>query len=158
MGVVKVDVSQLKKLRDRLAQVEESSGKDKFYEDCARDLAARLILLVKGKTQVVTGKLRRGWTGGKDIDPESYVEGITVKHSGDTYTITVENNVEYAIYYEYGHRQEPGRYVPAIGKRLTKSYVEPKYALQKSEQELESIAPAVLEKELEEFLREVFDG
>ena len=26
--------------------------------------------------------------------------------------------MEYASYVEYGHRQEPGRYVPALGKRL----------------------------------------
>lgn len=158
MGVVKVDVSALKKLCDRLAQVEDSSDKDKFYEDSARELAARLISLVKARTQVVTGELRRGWTGGREIAPESFVQGIAVHHSGDTYTITVENNVEYAEYYEYGHRQEPGRFVPAIGKRLKKSFVEPRYALQKSEQELASIAPEVLQKELEELLREVFDG
>lgn len=34
---------------------------------------------------------------------------------------------EYAPYVEYGHRQEVGRYVPAIKKRLTKPYVEGRY-------------------------------
>ena len=31
--------------------------------------------------------------------------------------------MEYAEHYEYGHRQEAGRFVPAIGKRLKKSFV-----------------------------------
>ena len=30
---------------------------------------------------------------------------------------------EYAPHVEYGHRQTPGRFVPAIGKRLKASYV-----------------------------------
>lgn len=33
-------------------------------------------------------------------------------------------SAEYAPHVEYGHRQEVGRYVPAIGKRLVASYVE----------------------------------
>lgn len=31
--------------------------------------------------------------------------------------------VEYAPYVEFGHHQEVGRYVPAIGKRLVKEFV-----------------------------------
>ncbi len=158
MGVVKVDIHELKKLRDRLTELEEGKKKDEFCEDCARELAAMLINLVRSRTQVITGQLRRGWTAGKEIAPEIYVKGVAVYKSGETYTITVENNVEYALYYEYGHRQEPGRFVPAIGKRLVKSYVEPKYALKYSEQDLESLAPGVLYQKLETFLREVFDG
>lgn len=158
MGVMKVDNRELKRLRDRLTELEEGKKKDEFCEDCARELAARLIRLVKNRTGVVTGELRRGWTAGKEIAPEIYVKGVAVYKSGETYTITVENNVEYALYYEYGHRQEQGRFVPAIGKRLVKSYVEPKYALKYSEQDLESIAPGVLYQKLETFLREVFDG
>lgn len=38
-------------------------------------------------------------------------------------TALIGTGVEYAPYVEYGHHQEPGRYVPAIGKRLVASYV-----------------------------------
>lgn len=41
-------------------------------------------------------------------------------------TEAVGTNVEYAPYVELGHHQEPGRYVPAIGKRLKKEWVPPK--------------------------------
>ena len=37
---------------------------------------------------------------------------------------------EYAPHVEFGHRQQPGRYVPAIGKRLKASYVEGQHFLQ----------------------------
>ena len=59
----------------------------------------------------VGGTLRRGWTIGE------------VKHEGNDCIIEVINPLEYASYVEYGHRQEPGRYVPAIGKRLKRAWV-----------------------------------
>jgi hypothetical protein len=34
----------------------------------------------------------------------------------------VGTKLEYAPYVEYGHSQQPGRYVPAIGKRLVQSF------------------------------------
>lgn len=37
--------------------------------------------------------------------------------------VYVGTDVEYAASVEYGHHQEVGRYVPAIGKRLVKSFV-----------------------------------
>jgi hypothetical protein len=38
-------------------------------------------------------------------------------------TIAVGTNVEYGVYVELGHKQQPGRYVPAIGKRLKADFV-----------------------------------
>jgi len=41
----------------------------------------------------------------------------------DENTEAIGTNVEYAPYVELGHHQQPGRYVPAIGKRLVAEYV-----------------------------------
>jgi hypothetical protein len=57
---------------------------------------------------------------------------------------------------EYGHRQRPGRYVPALGKRLKASWVKGRFMLTISIQELESQLPGVLERNLYNFLKEVF--
>ena len=38
-------------------------------------------------------------------------------------TLLVGTNVEYAPYVELGHRQQPGRFVPKIKKRLKRSWV-----------------------------------
>lgn len=54
-------------------------------------------------------------------------------------TIAIGTTVEYAPYVELGHHQQPGRYVPAIGKRLKADYVPPKAFL----------GPAVEEHEAE---------
>ena len=47
----------------------------------------------------------------------------SITHRTQETTELVGTNVEYAPYVEYGHHQEPGRYVPALGKRLVASYV-----------------------------------
>ncbi len=146
MGAVKADIRALKKLRDKIAALENGGDREKFCEDCAKKLAAELISLATKRTPVKTGYLRRGWTAG------------SVEKHGDTYTITVKNPVEYAPYVEYGHRQTPGRYVPEIGKRLTKNWAAGQYMLTLSEEDLREIAPSILEKRLNAFLREVFNG
>lgn len=44
----------------------------------------------------------------------------------DSNTEVIGTGVKYAPYVELGHHQEPGRYVPAIGKRLKASFVQGK--------------------------------
>ena len=49
-------------------------------------------------------------------------DSITHKAEGDD-TELIGSDVKYAPYVEFGHHQEPGRFVPAIGKRLVRDYV-----------------------------------
>ncbi|WP_400256481.1 HK97 gp10 family phage protein [Candidatus Methanomassiliicoccus intestinalis] len=92
----------------------------------ARAVAAKLLANVVNLTPVglgtfdengrrVTqgGTLRRGWS----------VEKI----SSGRYSVI--NPVPYALYVEEGHRQTPGRYVPAIGRQLKTSWVPGKHML-----------------------------
>lgn len=120
----------------------------------------------KMKRQTVTlgGTLRRGWTAkteaeaqtGKGGNATTYAMTLDVTKTGKIYQIEVINPVSYASYVEFGHRQKPGRYVPAIGKRLKASWVEGKFFLTVSEDTLKTTAPALLEQELDEFLKGVF--
>lgn len=65
-------------------------------------------------------------------------------------TVAIGTNVEYAPYVEFGHNQEPGRYVPAIGKRLVADHVAAKPymvpALDEHKQEYVNIVKGELEK------------
>ena len=61
-------------------------------------------------------------------------------------------------YVEYGHRQEPGRYVASIGKRLKASWVEGKYMLTISEQELEAEIPTLIENKMKNYIEECFSN
>ncbi len=101
------------------------------------------------------GTLRRGWTaktyaealssGGQANTAMTYAQSLDVKKIDGKYQIEVINPVEYASYVEYGHRTRGG-----------KGWVEGQYFLTISEQELRTIAPLLLVKQLEQFLRTVF--
>lgn len=69
--------------------------------------AEKLIGYTKEKTPTDTGNLRAHWSRTKP-------QGGKVE---------VYNNTAYAAHVEWGHRQTPGRFVPAIGKRLKQKYV-----------------------------------
>lgn len=159
-----VNHDQLEALQKKLDQLQQSE-KNKFYEDCSKELAARLLALVIPRTPVgvyppETGKeggtLRRGWTGGKQQGAKAYADSLPVIHAGDYYVIAVKNPVEYASYVEYGHRQSPGRYVPAIKKQLVQAWVTGQFFLRISTQELEAQQPAILSQKLYKFLEDTF--
>ena len=61
------------------------------------------------------------------------------------------------MYVEYGHRQTPGRYVPALGKRLKSSWVSGKFMMTKSVEEVDTIAQKVVNKRLEKELGKIFN-
>lgn len=96
------------------------------------------------RTKITGGTLRRGWT----VDDKTLM-------FGDTYVINVFNNIFYCTYVENGHRQTPGRYVPAIGKRLKKSWVPGKHMLKLSVDDLQKKADAIVEKRVKKWLNEV---
>ena len=165
---VSVEFEELIKFRDKIQSAAEGAEKQAFFEACAKELAARLLAKVIKRTPVGDysdtyeveddgeqkflvmsdkqgGTLRRGWTVGK------------IRKEGNNYVIDVTNDVEYASYVEFGHRQTPGRYVPAIGKRLKSSWVPGHLMLTISENEIKKATPAILEKKLYSWLSEVFE-
>ncbi len=136
------DVRELKKFRDNLVELEKNI--DSVIEDCAKELAARLIREVKKRTPTDTGNLRRNW------------QVTDVTKDGFTYTIMVINQTEYAIYVEYGHRQQPGRYVPAINRRLKKGWVPGQFMMTISADDIQRKAPQIVEKIIARKLGEYF--
>lgn len=175
------DFSELEKLQKKFEKLSKRDV-DKFCQDVARELAARLLAKViprtptgigtfevkKGKKYVIKngGTLKRGWTANTEEEAESgntpdaitYANSLRILKMGNNYIVVVENPVKYASYVEYGHRQEPGRYVPALGKRLKASWVEGKYMLTISEKELESQLPTLLENKMKNYIEECFNN
>lgn len=124
-------LAELDAVLSRLENPEEALNKA-----CAQTgelLAGR----AKNLTPVDTGQLRSGW---KRSRPENG-------------RVTVYNNTEYAGHVEWGHRQETGKYIPAIGKRLKKPFVEGRHMLRdavaESEEYLEDDIAEILEAMLE---------
>lgn len=155
------DDSGFKKLQQNLNKFQEAEV-NAFCEACARELAARLLAKVIKRTPVGDypkgsgkkgGTLRRGWTSQKGSGSEGlnikgaaqFVDTLKVNHYGDTYVIEIVNPVEYASYVEYGHRTANH-----------KGWVKGQFMMTISEQELEQIAPKVLEQKLKDFLGGAF--
>lgn len=59
------------------------------------------------------------------VDTSNLQNSIT--HIVDDNAVTIGTNVDYAQAVEFGHKQEVGRYVPAIGKRLKRPFVQGKH-------------------------------
>ncbi|WP_313803269.1 HK97 gp10 family phage protein [Cytobacillus sp.] len=165
----RVDFEQLKRLQKQMQKLERAKF-DKFCEECAKEIAARLLAKVikrtvvadpsKWKTPVkgyVGGTLRRGWTAkthaeaesgsGKGASAVSFAQGLQVTKRGNVYEILVINPVEYASYIEYGHRT-----------RNHKGWVKGHFMMTISANEVERQAPKIIEKKLTKFLGEVFDA
>lgn len=153
-STVKLDYDELKKLKEQIMLFGDPTNMDKFFESCAKELAARLLSKVIKRTPVgqypaETGKkggtLRRGWTSGKSSNATSYANSLTVNKVGTDYVIDIINPVEYASYVEFGHRT-----------RNHKGWVEGKFMLTISEEEIRNSAPRILEKKLKDYLKGCF--
>lgn len=183
----KFNFKELERYQKKLEKMsKESNEMIQFYQLCAKEIAARLLALVIPRTPVAEnttyidaegremvmkngGTLRRGWVSKSEKEAESgtipgakeayeYAQSLIVIKEGNEYVIEIVNPVHYASYVENGHRQEVGRYVPAIGKRLVNSWVDGKFMLKISEEELDSKMSQILEKKIQKFLEECFDG
>lgn len=161
--------TDFKAMKDFQKKIEKLSqvGFDRFYTEAAKEIAARLLSKVKKRTPVVYGSLRDAWAI------------LPIEKQGDNYIITVINNLEYASYVEYGHRQKPGRFIygywegerfihvpkeeakaKGIGGMVLKAgWVEGRKMLTISVQEIERMAPALLERKISKFLHDnLYDG
>ena len=148
---------------------------DQLFERALKQLAARVLRDVIKSTPVSDGQLdengltirtggtlRRGWTakseedaeGGASRSIEDWESSVRVKRVGNYYEIQIVNPVSYASYVEYGHRQTPGRYVPAIGKRLKKSWVEGQFMLTNSVNAVKANHLPQIELEIHKFIEE----
>lgn len=160
-----VDFRQLQRMAKKMEKLERA-GFDKFCEDCAKDLAARLLAKVIDKTLPgiypastgkVGGTLRRGWTAkthteaesgsGSGANPKVYAETLNIKKVGNLYEVEIINPVNYASYLEYGHRT-----------RNHKGFVKGRFMLTVSEDELNGEKSQIIDKKLKKFLGGVFDA
>lgn len=191
-------ITGLKELQKQLNKIQEGNI-DAFVEECARELAARLLAKVIKHTPVgdyskeievtakrdskhhkkgdvykkrvnpdgkVGGALRRGWisktheeaAGGSGSptaeQARAYANSLSINHLGNMLMIEIVNPVSYSSYVEYGHRQTLGRYVPELGKQLKQGWIQGRYMLTMSEQEIQQIAPRVLENKIKKYLTE----
>jgi len=106
-----------------------------FLTDCVHELANQLLAKVVPRTPADTGELRRGWTLGRVILTAVGAE------------IEVFNPVAYCPYVEYGHRTANHD-----------GWVEGRFMMTISKQELERELPSIMERKLERFINKYLGG
>lgn len=162
---MKKNFSALKKFEADLKEL--GQNKDIFMRQMAKDLTQMFLAEVKKRTPVgkgtfeVTGTYKRGKNKGKPklkrisqgggLRRAWHITGI-VKHR-NYYLTSVLNNMEYASYVENGHRQHIGQYVPVLGKRLKKGFVEGRYMMKLSAELIEKEGTEYVQNQFYEFLR-----
>lgn len=178
------DFSKIQKLQEQIEKLSSPQKLHQFNETSVKELAARILAKVIKRTPVgiyseeinfttkegdevsfkvssnkgkVGGTLRRGWTANTETEAESnsqnnakvkeYLNSIEVKKSGNIYQITIFNPVSYASYVEYGHTT-----------MNRKGWVNGKFMLTISEQELNAQKDAIIQKRMTEYLRTCFNA
>lgn len=117
-----------------------------FIKDFLTKLGVEWLNKTVFRTPVDTGNLREKW------------ELSEVYKEGNYYIIVLSNPVEYASFVEYGHSQQPGRYVPAIGKRLVRDFVPGKFMAKLSREEVEREMQSRFDQEWVQWLNAKLGG
>lgn len=169
---MKGGVKDLKAFREhaqKAAKLAEKEAMDGFFERACSEMGARFLERVVpdtpaeengtvyydmggalGVRHIKGGALRRGWKAGK------------VQSAGRLHEITVSNNVRYASYVEYGHRQNVGQFVPWLGKpdengvvhgaALKRYKVDGQYFMTRAANALEDMSEGLAEKLVRDYI------
>ncbi|MNB80552.1 hypothetical protein D3C75_273170 [compost metagenome] len=134
-GMGSFDFSEIKKLAQDLKELEQALPA--FFEECVRDLVLILLRKTVKRTAVDTGQLRRNWT----IGP--------IRREGNGYEVELYNPTDYAAYVEFGHR---------LRLKEGWGWVEGRFMMTISEEELEREMPAILDRKLQRLLDRFMGG
>ena len=130
---VKVDTKGLKELQKKIQQF-ENVDYDRLAQKCTNQLASRMQkkCVKRNECAVKTGHMKGSWRAKKAI-----------KRDG-VWQATVFNPVKYAPYVEYGHRTVNG------------GWVNGRFIMSRSADEIERDASKIIEKEVNKELAKVF--
>lgn len=117
---------------------------DDLFKEALGQMALDFLRKVKDRTPQRTGMLKDRWKIG------------AIVKKGDDYMIEVFDDTKYASFVEDGHRQKVGRYVPAIGKRLVKPWVEGRFMMKLTADEIEQEMPRYMERLEKKLAEELF--
>lgn len=135
-STVHVDLKDLKSFAKFL---NSGANTKEIIRKSVNELGQQHLANVIKRTPVDNGKLRESWKA-------------EVKEIVDGYEATVSTNVLYAPYVNYGHRQEVGRFVKAIGKRLKQPWVEGSFFIQRAEAQTVKSIEKVVAKHLKKWM------
>ncbi|MBM6986255.1 MAG: HK97 gp10 family phage protein [Acidaminococcaceae bacterium] len=163
MAQVKLDLSGLDEWQEKLEKAAGPAGVEAGCRTAVGRMAAVYLDEAKKNTPV-SGKIiriidkrhNRVYTSNTEHMRRSWGAGRIVKLRR-AFSVRVFNSASYASYVNDGHRQHAGRFVPVLGKRLKKSYVEGLYMAEKAEHKLKRDTPAILQGVLDDICEEAMN-
>lgn len=127
------EFSEMRQMKQNLIELNKMSHV--IHLKIAKRVAQLAIRKVKKMTPVDKGDLRQNWK-------------YNVIKKGDTYIIVIYNQLEYAGFVEDGHR--------IVVAGATVGWVEGKFMLKLTKDEMERIAPNMWKIEVEKEMRRIF--
>lgn len=147
MANVTIDLSGFEDLLKKTQELQNniSSLNEEITDNLAQHYLAEAIantpvgaiaISPDGKYRSVSEHMRRSWEA---------------ERINDT-TVKVQNTASYASYVNDGHRQRPGRFIPVLGKRLTKSFVKGLHMQEKAEVATRRASDTIMKNALDDYL------
>lgn len=137
MGIIggqsRINIKELEDLNKKLKRMVAGTS-EQVCMPMVKRLTGELLRRVKQRTPVKDGTLRRNWNISE------------IQRDGKHYIVVIYNPMEYASYVEFGHRA-----------RDHQRWVEGRFMLEKSVEELQAVTPEFLERILEDYVRTCFD-
>lgn len=107
-----------------------------------------------GRKKGVKDKVYRIFSSSEHMR-RSWQLGAVEKEGNRKFKIPVSNTASYATFVDEGHRQQPGRYVPIIGKRLVNSYVKGLHITDKAMKATNKARVRVLNRVIEDYTKDL---
>ncbi|WP_039237542.1 HK97 gp10 family phage protein [Clostridium sp. K25] len=129
------DYSGFKDMAKRFNKALDERVIERWIREFLLEMAFRAERKIKKRTPVDSGHLRRNWQVGN------------VEKRGNAYVVEIFNNIEYASFVNNGHRT-----------RDHKGWVEGRFMVEISLDEIERQLPKFLEKKQLELLNQILNG
>lgn len=135
------DYSEIEAFGKRLDRAQEIM--DELFQEAIKEIALDFLVIAKGRTPEKTGLLKDRWRIGE------------IQKQGNSYTIEVFDNTEYASFVENGHRTRKGK-----GKKISrinsKAWVEGRFMMKLTEDDIAIRMPGYLNKLYDKLAEELF--
>lgn len=138
------DFSEFTDYKDQLVKAVNSDELLNRMMPAMQESAQYLNDEIKERTPVDTGDLHRRW---HVVGPQKFHRRLLVE---------VVNDLEYASFVENGHRQTPGRYIPALGKRLKAKWVEGAFMARDGTAAVEEVVNEHLQQAFDQAVQSIF--
>lgn len=147
MANVTVDLSGFEELLKKTNELQNNISS--LNEEITDNLAQHYLAEAIANTPV--GALAISPDGKYRSDSEHMRRSWEAERINDS-TVKVQNSASYASYVNDGHRQRPGRFIPVLGKRLTKSFVKGLHMQEKAEAATRRASDKIMKNALDDYL------